>query len=390
MRRLSTADEAKSQDRYNGVVSVEDKLTGETFNVRTTAVANCTGPFGDITREKFKAANSEGAPPIEKLVKTSAGSHIVLPHFYSSPVFGLIVPETTDGRVLFYVPWENSTLAGTTDSPSPPVDLPTATNEAVNFVVDESCRYLSVEKGLLRNDIQASWAGLRPLVCKPQTGTLTDESGAPEKKLAAVSRTHEIVVDHITGAISLMGGKWTTYRRMAEDCVDKVLALHSMPRVRKPRTKFMLLSNAINKDGRFLPTEINFTGGMLPVRLVHKFGIQIEQARHLVRNYGFRAVDLCELGEQLGLLERLVPELPYLRAEVVYAVRNELACTPVDVLARRLRIAFIDVKAASGVLEEVIQVMSRELEWAPHTASAMRAESLKFLRSMEGGLNVPH
>eukprot|EP00382_Lankesteria_abbotti_P011321 CAMPEP_0113850152 /NCGR_PEP_ID=MMETSP0372-20130328/3656_1 /TAXON_ID=340204 /ORGANISM="Lankesteria abbotti" /LENGTH=185 /DNA_ID=CAMNT_0000820279 /DNA_START=237 /DNA_END=794 /DNA_ORIENTATION=- /assembly_acc=CAM_ASM_000359 len=184
-----------------------------------------------------------------------------------------------------------------------------------------------------------------------------------------------------------MGGKWTTYRRMAQDAVDKVLEVHGKKfgKTQKPRTKFMLMADAIDSSKQHKTEEINSVGGRLPAKLMHDFGISIDTARHLVSNYGFRAIELCKTGYEMGTLTPLVEGHPFQRAEILYGIRHEMARTPLDVLARRMRVAFVDVDAATSVLSDVVGTMATELKWSPSTAAKMKKDSLEFFASMKGG-----
>jgi glycerol-3-phosphate dehydrogenase len=191
-----------SAGRARGV-AVRDVRTGDAFNVRAKAVVNATGCFGDALR-------ALDDPRAEPLILGAAGVHVILPDHFSPDRMGLIVPKTRDGRVLFLLPWEGSTIAGTTDAPAPISMEPRATEDDVAFILAETNRYLS--RPVKRADVKAAWSGIRPLIKDP---------AAPPGTTAAVSRSH-VVTASASGMVSVLGGKWTTYRRMAQDAVDEL------------------------------------------------------------------------------------------------------------------------------------------------------------------------
>ncbi|CAM9701423.1 unnamed protein product, partial [Phaeothamnion confervicola] len=185
---------------------VRDTLTGEEWDVRAAAVVNATGCFADGIRR----LDDPGCLP---LVTPAAGVHIMLPAHFSPARMGLIVPNTSDGRVLFFMPWEGATIVGTTDSESELTMLPRPTSDEVAFIVQESNRYL--EASVHHSDVVAAWSGIRPLV--------RDPAHMAEGGTKALSRNH-VVLTAPSGLVTVTGGKWTTFRRMAQDTVDAVLA----------------------------------------------------------------------------------------------------------------------------------------------------------------------
>jgi len=181
-----------------------------------------------------------------------------------------------------------------------------------------------------------------------------------------------------------MGGKWTTYRRMAQDAVDKILEVHrDKIRTRAPcRTKNLLIMGSHDHTGNFQPKEVSVLGGKLPLHLTKQYNLKLPTAEYLVRSYGFRALDVCELGKKEGLLDPLVPNQPFIRAEVVYAVRHEMGCTIPDVLGRRIRLAFVDADEASRIAHDTVRLMARELKWHFSQISEAEKEAKAFLHTM--------
>ncbi|KAL8455688.1 hypothetical protein Emag_000510 [Eimeria magna] len=326
-------------------VRVEDRETNEEFPIYSKVVVNCTGtgtppaqgthvsaaqltynesagqldsnevlwfcilgPLADLVR---KMDNEEAHP----VVLPAAGAHIVLPHWYTHfTPFGLLLPETSDGRVLFLLPWEGQTIAGTTDAPALGSRDPRAKSVDVDFLVQEISSYLGVDPEQMRADIQSVWCGHRPLVSQTQEG----------KDTAGVVRSHTVLVDESSGLVTLLGGKWTTYRRMAEDAVNTLLEAHKdkLAPATGCRTRGMKVQGAVDPLGRLKPQDCNFNSGRLEHELSSSFPtLTFDQKQHLIRSYGFLARDVLNTGEQEGLLEPLVPGFPYLKAEVVYACR---------------------------------------------------------------------
>jgi glycerol-3-phosphate dehydrogenase len=195
-----TQDESKT---VTGAV-VRDELTGDSWAVKARVTVNATGPFADSIR---KMARPELAA--QPIIMPSSGVHIVLSDRFSPGGMGMIVPQTTDGRVLFLLPWEGSTLAGTTDSSSDITTLPRPRAEEVNFILKELSHFMRTE--IRPDDVDAAWSGIRPLARDPAA-----------KSTASASRDH-VIEPTAPGLYTIAGGKWTTYRSMAENLVDRVL-----------------------------------------------------------------------------------------------------------------------------------------------------------------------
>jgi glycerol-3-phosphate dehydrogenase len=288
-------------------------LEGDTeWRAAARVVVNAAGPFCDDVR---RMADASAAP----LVAASQGSHVVLDRSFLPTDHALLVPKTPDGRVLFAIPWHGHTLAGTTDVPIPSVPAePRATTEEIDFILETAGRYLA--RAPRREDILSTFAGVRPLV------------KAGDGHTASLARDHAIRTD-TPGLLTITGGKWTTYRHMAEECVDKAAALAGLPR-QPCRTRELPLHGYHDAASGF---------GDLVV-------------------YGSDAPTVRALSDaDQSLSERLHPALPYIAAEVVWAVRNEMARTVADVLARRTRALFLNATAAVEMAPRVADLMSREL-----------------------------
>lgn len=211
---MDISKDAAGRSTGVAVRDVSGTTPGKPFTIRAKTVVNATGCFGDAVRT---LDNANAVP----LIQGASGVHLILPDHFSPDNMGLIIPKTTDGRVLFFLPWEGSTICGTTDSPAGIEMEPKPTEEEVNFIIEESNRFLN--RKIKREDVKAAWSGIRPLIKDPAKLKL-----GPDGKPAGTSqltRSHIVEVSP-SGMVSILGGKWTTYRRMAEEAVD---ALSHLP-----------------------------------------------------------------------------------------------------------------------------------------------------------------
>jgi len=259
----------------------------------------------------------------------------------------IVLPETDDKRILFIVPWESRAIFGTTDTGSGDLDHPIATQEDIAYLLHHLNRYLSVH--LTEDNIISVYAGYRPLL----------RSRSKEHSTAKLSRTHA-VLQSPSGLVSIVGGKLTTYRRMAQDTVD-VLSRRDGSAPINP-TQNLPLQGSAGWPARQRELEIKGTA----------LGLSPQIIEHLGRNYGSEAMELLKLIEGDAELGRhLIDDLPYTRAEVVYACRQEMAITPDDVLARRTRITIEDRHRGLGILDDVAGLMAKELGWSPEQQQLM-------------------
>ncbi|KIJ17593.1 hypothetical protein PAXINDRAFT_110970 [Paxillus involutus ATCC 200175] len=340
---------------------VKDELTGREFNVRAKGIINATGPYAD----SLLSLNNPSHKPI---VRASSGVHITLPAYYAPARMGLLDPATSDGRVIFFLPWEGGVVAGTTDSPAKvnaQGEEVTAAEDEVRWVMDEVRGYLSRDIKVRRGDVLSAWAGLRPLI-----------SAGSEGGTEGLVRNHLVRIEE-SGLVTIAGGKWTTYRAMAEETVDKAVEAFGLEDKAKGgcRTEDLRL---VGSDG--------WSRNMF-IGLIQRFGLDTDVAKQLSDNYGDRAWTVCALAEPTGEQwplhgVRLSPNYSYLEAEVLYATRHEYACTAIDVLARRTRLAFVNAQAALVALPRVIEIMSKELEWSRAREREEFERGVKFLGSM--------
>lgn len=331
---------------------VRDRMTGKEHIVKAKCVINATGPYTDQIR-----LMSGGAGETKPICQPSSGTHIVLPEYYSPTKMGLLDPATSDGRVIFFLPWQNSTIAGTTDNKCTLTDNPSPTEAEIEFILNEIKNYLNQDVQVRRGDVLSAWTGIRPLVMDPS-----------KSDTQSLARNHIIEVSK-DKLITIAGGKWTTYRHMAEETIDKAVKVCNLPATSGCRTKGLLIDGAHN----WTPT--------MHIRLVQDFGFDVKVAEHLANTYGDRAFKVAKLAGLTGLRwpvvgQRLHPDYPYIEAEVIWACQREYACRALDVIARRTRLAFLNVHAAEEALPKIVNIMARELKWSPEK----KKEELEYCR----------
>jgi glycerol-3-phosphate dehydrogenase len=296
---------------YINGLTARDAETSEELVIDARVVVNATGIFTDTIRQMDNAA-------AEPLMVTSQGIHLVFDRSFLAGDTALMVPKTSDGRVLFVIPWHGHAVAGTTDTPVDAPSLePRALEEEIAFVLETAGRFFA--RPPTRTDVLAVFAGLRPLV-------------RGEGKTSALSRDHVIHVDG-SGLLTLTGGKWTTYRHMAEDCVDHAITLGKLPDV-ECTTKNLRIHGYAEDTARLGDLEV--------------YGADAERIRGLAAGFP-------------PLAAQLHPELPYIAAEVVWAAREEMARTVEDVLARHTRALFLNARAAVAMAEPASRLLAAEL-----------------------------
>ena len=303
-------------------VTARDAITGAEFNVRAKCVVNATGVWVDDLRNMDRDA---GAPVKPDIVAPSQGVHLVVDRSFLPGTHALLVPKTRDGRVLFAVPWLGKTILGTTDTPRDDVVRePTPFKDEVEFILGESARYLA--RPPTRADVRSVWVGLRPLV-KP--------GGDDGENTKAISREHTVLVGR-SGLVTVTGGKWTTYRAMAEDVLEHCFKRHLLPHRAAGVTVKLPLVGAPSKA----TTSMTASPGE------HLYG---EEAATLRALPGAKRW-LWRDGEG-GLSEAMVR----------FAVRHEMALSVEDVLARRCRLLFLDAAEASRQAAPVATILADEL-----------------------------
>jgi len=306
--------------KKNGLITgvkATDAESGKHYKFLGKAVINATGIFSDHLR---KIDNKREKP----VIAPSQGIHLVLPKAFMPSQSAILIPHTDDGRVIFLVPWHDRVLVGTTDTAmKTPLLEPHALRKEIQFLLKHASRYL--DKDPTEADILSIFAGMRPLV----------KSG-DAKNTAALSRDHTILISH-SGLITITGGKWTTYRKMAQDVIDKAILVGHLPE-RSCITKNLHLHG--------------YHEGIDPRGHWSTYGTDAKEIRALMRKYK-------------SLAKKIHPKLPYYRAEVVWAARNEMARSVEDVLARRTRALLLDAKASLQAAPLVAKLLAKELKKKP-------------------------
>jgi glycerol-3-phosphate dehydrogenase len=325
----------KDAEGFVDGVRFRDAETGEDFAAKGKVVVNATGPFTDALRRL-----ADGA--VEPMIAPSQGIHLVFDGTFLAGDSAIMVPHTSDGRVLFAIPWHGHTVVGTTDTPVAEASLePVALDQEVKFVLETASLYLARKP--TRADVLSVFAGIRPLVRSGGSGNT-----------AALSRDHTIRIEN-SGLLTICGGKWTTYRHMAEDCVGQAATLAHLA------------------ERPCVTAHLN----------IHGFHSNAERFDAL-RVYGSDAPAIRQLMDaDAGLAEPLHAALPYTGAEVVWAAREEMARTVEDVLARRTRALFLNAAAAIAMAPRVADLLAGELqrgdEWKTGQVEAFRAVAQSYL-----------
>lgn len=309
----------------------QDQETGQEFSLQAKCVVNATGVWVDDLRQKDGDANpDDGRRPTVPMVAPSQGVHLVVDRDFLQADVGLMVPKTADGRVLFAVPWLGKVILGTTDTPRDDMPLePMPFKDEIDFILGESSRYL--KKAPKRADVKSVWVGLRPLV-KPQ--------GDDGDNTKGLSREHTILVSR-SGLVTVTGGKWTTYRAMAEDVLEKCFESYLLSRRQSGATLDLPLIGAAG-PAKVWRSICDSPG-------LHSYGTEEAKVQSMP-----------------GSLNELAPGLT--EGMVRFAARYEYARTVEDVLARRSRLLFLDARVAKSLCEPVGALIWEETRHDPRVA----------------------
>ncbi|CAB4256244.1 similar to Saccharomyces cerevisiae YIL155C GUT2 Mitochondrial glycerol-3-phosphate dehydrogenase [Maudiozyma barnettii] len=378
---------------------VKDTETNKIYEVMAKTVVNATGPYSDHILQMDN--NKDGLPDIDssnyhsdditsqiavknpKMVVPSSGVHIILPSFYCPKNVGLLDVRTSDGRVMFFLPWQGKVLAGTTDIPLKQVpETPTATEADIQDILKELQHYIKFP--VKRDDVLSAWAGIRPLVKDPRI--LENEGGKTE----GLVRSHFIFTSP-SNLITIAGGKWTTYREMAEETINEVVKIGNFKDVKPCSTRKLKLVGAENWNPN------------LEALLAQKYNLSSKMAQHLADSYGTRAPLICEsfkqnninqlpvtLATNFQILSEKVPpgnpdevdtiadvhlienneinlfdsfRYPFTIGELKYSIQHEYTRTALDFLLRRTRFAFLDARQALNAVDGTVKIMGDELNW---------------------------
>ena len=302
-------------------VKVYDKINDTTYEVESSVVINATGAFSDDVR----TLDDKEA---KKMLDLSSGIHIVIDKKYLPNNEGLMIPKTEDGRVLFILPWMGKCLVGTTDEKTSLSERPEVKEKDIDYILKHLEIYFELK--ISKDEILSSWSGLRPLV-------------APDKNAS----TSSIVRDHVisssdSGLVSIIGGKWTTYRKMAQEVLEYVNKEFDL-NLSKCKTKKLKLVGSQKFDKNLVIKDID-----------EKLN------SHLLSLYGDKSKKVLKCTKDVELLHK---DYLYTKAEVIYCIKEEYVQKPLDYIVRRSTLALIDIKAAKEILNQVVEIMAEELSW---------------------------
>ncbi|NIJ45980.1 glycerol-3-phosphate dehydrogenase [Wenyingzhuangia heitensis] len=314
---------------------IKDTNTLKTYAIQAKSVINATGVFSDTIRQQ----DHKTTP---KIMTSSQGVHIVLDKSFLPSNTAIMIPETEDGRVLFAVPWHDKIIIGTTDTPVSKYSYePLPKDKEVDFLLTHTAKYLT--KNPTKKDVKSVFVGLRPLV---KNGNAEDT--------AEISREHVIEVSK-SGLISIAGGKWTTYRKMAEDVVDKATMVAVIPFI-KSETEFLNIHGHSKQKPEINPLGI--------------YGTDAKLIRKLAE-------------EKPELKEKIHPNYPFIKAQIVWAILKEDAKTIEDILARRIRLLFLDAKASIESVEVVAAILQEQLikseDWKKQQITSFKKLAQQYL-----------
>ncbi len=329
-----TSFEKSSSGAVAGV-KARDEETGLEVDIQARVVVNATGAFTDSLRKLDE-------PDAARLIRPSQGVHIVIDRAFLSSDSAIMVPHTDDGRVLFAIPWHDRVVVGTTDTPLDEVSYePTARDEEIDFLLEHAARYLTRDPK--REDVLSVFAGIRPLV-----------STGGDGDTAEISRDHTLHVSR-SGLVTIAGGKWTTYRKMAEDTIDQAATVGGLQE--KPSITRTLRLHGYHQNAAAFGT-------------LASYGADAPQVEDLLR-------------EQPGYAERLHPESSVFAGEAVWAARHEMARTVEDFLSRRVRSLLLGARTAVEMAPRVASLMAVELGrdagWIEEQVEAFEALAKGYL-----------
>ncbi|KAH8399025.1 hypothetical protein KR215_001053, partial [Drosophila sulfurigaster] len=334
-----------------------DQLTGKSYKIRAKVVINATGPMSDsICRLEDVNAVPHCSP--------TWASHIVLPPFYCPEEVGLFDPCTRSGSAIYFLPWLGHTLMGTSDELRESSAGPQPTEMEVQYLLDGIKNYINPNFDVRRCDVLAVWGGYKPL--PTETDELKD----------SLLKNHLITLGK-GKMLSIVGGTWSSFRIIAEEAIDEAIRTGGLHPLRL---------NSITASSCKLDGADGWTPNMF-IRLVQDFGLERDVAKHLTDTYGSNACKVAVCAHPSGSWpitgKRLHSEFPYIEAEVRQGIKD-YACTLVDMVARRLRVAFLNVHVAEEILPKVADVMAHELQWSKKRRAQEIEEGKLFLSTQMG------
>jgi len=320
-------------------VKIKDRISGRNSIYYSSVMVNATGVFSDKVR-KIDDLNAK------EMLDLSSGVHIVLDKKYLPSNEGLMIPKTKDGRVLFILPWMDKCLVGTTDEKTTLKEHPEVSQKDIEYILEHLEIYFDLK--IDKSEILSSWSGIRPLVAAPKNASTK-----------SIVREH-IITSSNSGLVSIIGGKWTTYRKMAEEVVDYVIDKFSLPNTECKTKELKLIGSKTSCDH----IKIDF--------------LEDDIKKYLIKMYGDRALLIAKSAENI---EKLHNKYLITNAEVIYSIKNEFVKKPLDFLVRRTTLSLIDKKASIEILEKVLLILKNELLWDEQKLNDERTEALKILNN---------
>ncbi len=344
VRNYSEVTNFKYIDQKISGVVIKDKTSEEVYTVNTKFVINATGIFCDSIRKMDDES-------VHNIVEPSSGIHIVLDKKFLPNNEGLMIPKTQDGRVLFMLPWMGKCLVGTTDEESHPQEHPKADVRDIEYLLRHMRKYFSID--IKESDILSSWCGLRPLVSLKHTD---DTKGLVREHYIEQSKSN---------LISIAGGKWTSYRKMAEDTVDILQKIFDDTKLHNCCTKnYILLGSRINTE--HIKEKLD------------KLELEEDLRTHLIQTYGSQSLVIVDFIQKFGK-EKIHKNYPVLKAEIYYGVKHEFVKNPLDFLVRRVGLGLIDLNATKESLYGVALVLKECFGWSDEVYDLKSKEALKLL-----------
>ncbi|KII70347.1 putative glycerol-3-phosphate dehydrogenase, mitochondrial [Thelohanellus kitauei] len=341
---LNVENIQKVNDIYE--LTIFDKETQKVFKTKAKFVVNATGPYTDGIRKMID-------PSAQEICKPSTGIHLSMPKNMTDHNVGILINESHN-RVLFVLPWEGTTIVGTTDTPATIQERPLPTKKELESVLDRLS--VIIDKNITTiNNVKSCWSGIRPLVIDPN---------ATKGDTASISRSH--LIQQTGNFITISGGKWTIFRKMGKDVVDKISGTKSNDS--EPDVELKLY-NCIDWTPQ------------VTQQLIEKFKAPEDIAKHLSRSFGVEALDIANIR---GGFNRLHPEYPYTEEELIHICKNEYVCSLEDIISRRTRLAFIDVPATIEILDKVSNIVKSELKWSDNKVQIELEKCKKFLNEDMG------
>jgi glycerol-3-phosphate dehydrogenase len=324
-----------------------DKIEDKTYEINTKCVINATGANVD----NIRLLDDKNA---DEILALSSGIHIVVSKEFLSSNEGLLIPNTSDGRIIFILPYLNHCLIGTTDNKCIYEENPKAKDEEIEYLLKEVNKYFS--KPLSKDDILSAWSGIRPLIKndnKEHTQQIVRE---------------DLITSSINGLISIAGGKWTTYRKMSEDAVDFLIKNKYLEKRKKCETKkYKLSGNERNKENLR--------------KLISFYPISEKTKESLIILYGSNASQVLNLANNLDNFELINENLPYLKVEIIYCIENEFVKKPIDFLSRRLGLCFVDKKASIKCVDIVCYEIGKLYNWNDDILKKEKKECLDYINN---------